>query len=138
MSTVIRRLIFRSSIDNRDANRQLDDLKEKERRISAEVVSNVRKTAELSIAVFQAFGGVIDQVYAIGIQAAIRTVELISQAQTAIAAGTLGIGAVIQLAAGAGAIALMFAQIAALVQGRQEVAQQTARWVRVFQLATWR
>lgn len=134
----IKRMLFRATLDTSDGKAKLDELKEKEKRITQEMVSNVRKTAELSIAVFQAFGGVIDQVYAVAIQAGIRTIELISQAQLAIAAGTLGVGTAVQLVAGAGAIALMFAQIANLAQGRQELAEDKARWVRVFQLATWR
>jgi hypothetical protein len=131
-------MIFRGKYDNSEVDRQLKEEEAKSKRITAQMVSNIRKASELGIALFQAFGGVIDQTYALGIQAGLRTLELIATTQAALAAGTLGVTALITAGAQAAAIALMLKAIADLQAGRQEAAQTSLAFARVGQLATWR
>ena len=131
-------LTYTTRYDNTKGEQDLKKAEMLNKRITQQMVTNIRKTTEISIALFQAFGGVIDQTYALGIQAGLRTLELISTVSTALAASTFGTTALLQAGAQAVAIALMLKAIVDLEAGKTENQQQTMNMIRVAQLATWR
>ena len=131
-------LKYTASLDTKQLEAKAKETAARNKRLTLQMVSDVRKATELSIALFQAFGGVIDQIYSIGIQTGLRTLEFIVYSQAAIAAGTLGASFYIQAGAQIAAIALMLKAIADLRAGKQESAAQSLAAARVAQLATWR
>ena len=127
---------FVASVNTEKLNKEMDAAKEKSIRISREMIGNIRRGAELGIAMFQAFGGVIDQVYAISIQAGLRALEVVASIQ-ALQAGLPGVN-IAMIFFQSAAIAAMLVTIVNLKQGKRDAAVQSSAAYRALQLATWR
>ena len=106
--------------------------------MTRQMIGNIRRATELGLAMFQSFGGVIDQTYAIGIQAGLRMLELATTIRALQAATTVGASEVFMAFAQTAAIGLMLVTIANLEAGRNEAAAKWGAAYRAAQIATWR
>ncbi|MCH8905452.1 MAG: hypothetical protein IH840_00055 [Candidatus Heimdallarchaeota archaeon] len=109
MSTSIRVKAIVDTSDIKEANRAM-----------ANFATNIRRTAEVGLAFAEAFGYSLDTVLRLAIETGLRTIEFIAAAFAVESVATLGISGALRLGAQAGAIALMMAQISALLRQKNE------------------
>ena len=112
---------YTANVNTTNAESKLNTLQEKMTRVDKALVATIRRTTQIGLSLFQAFGGAIDQSYALGIEAALLSIELYSS--IAVAGGLTGVGAFHAVALGA-SIASILATIVLLENGRAEAAGQ--------------
>lgn len=127
---------FVATVNTAPLTKEMKVAEKQSEAISRQMIGNIRRSAELGIAMYQAFGGLIDQVYAISIQAGLRSIELVASYQ-ALVAGIPGVN-IATVFFQAAAIAAMVVTIVNLKQGRREAAVQSSAAYRALQLATWK
>ena len=104
-------------------------------RINAQMITNLRRTAQIGMALFQTFGGALDQTYGLAIEAALLTLELVA---TTTAASLATPGGAILAFARVGAIVSLITLIAQIETGRIENQRQTQASVSLFRMLTFR
>ena len=90
----------------------------------ASFATNIRRVAEVSLSFAEAFGTSIDVVLRLAVESGLRIIEFIATAFAVESIATLGIAGALRLSAQAGAIALMIAQINALITQRADSAKR--------------
>ena len=120
---------FEAELNTERFNKQIDSAKNQANVATQQIITGIRRTAQVGISMSQIFGNAIDQSYAMAIEAGLLTIELIAAQQ----AGTLGITSVFQ----AGAVISMITTIALLESGRADNAQQVQGAVSAFRLLSF-
>ena len=116
-------LRFETSADTSTLDRQMDAAENRSTRIQRTIARNLRRTAEIGIQTVRAFGIAIDQSYILGVQAAVRTIELVLAIQ---AAESLAVYGLAKAGLSAAAIAAILIQIALIEEARADSAAQFA------------
>lgn len=89
------------------------------------IVRGARQVAQIIRGLAIATGGAINEIYIIGIEAALLSVEVILNMQAALAAGSLGTLGVVSAVASAGQVLALLAKANQLRQGKTEAASRT-------------
>lgn len=97
--------------------------------INAQMLTNMRRTAQVGMALFQTFGGAIDQTYGLILESALLAIE------TGVLASTLS---PLQLLARSAAIISLLTLVAQIETGRREAITQTQASVSLFRMLTFR
>lgn len=115
------------------ANAQLNEFANKHGNAIRQMVTNTRRTAQILISLSAVSGGAIDQTLAMGIEAGLLTLELVSAAATAESVASLGITAVFQYAAIISLVNAIFAAKA----GRDDLSRSFSALNATFRMVTF-
>lgn len=106
-------------------------------RASAAMITQLRRTAQIGISMAQVFGGAIDQTLALGIEATLLTIEMITVTSAAISATALTPMLLFRAGAMTLAIISMLTTIVQLERGQTENANKTRGAVAAFRLISY-
>lgn len=124
-------------IDDSKAQAKLKKVDRESRQAMRAFATNIRRGAEVGLALAEAFGYNIDVVLRLMIETGLRSIEFIATAFAVESIATLGISTALRLGAQAGAVALMFAQISSLITARREASDSLGKVVTALRILTF-
>ena len=124
-------------IDDTKAQNKLKKVEQESRIVMRQFATNIRRGAEVGLALAEAFGYNIDVVLRLMIETGLRSIEFITTAFAVESITTMGLSTALRLGAQAGAVALMFAQIASLVTARRQASESLAKVVTALRILTF-
>ena len=127
---LVNTMVAMENVDNLEANnKRVDEIVEETVAKSSlnlrSVVRGARAVAQIIRGLAIATGGAISEIYVIGIEAALLSVEVILNIQAGLAAGSLGILGVVSAVASAGQVIALLSKANQLRQGKTEAASRT-------------
>ena len=106
-------------------------------RINQQMLTTLRRTAQVGMALTQTFGGVIDQTYGLAIEAALLAIETAVTTDSALVLSG-NPAAIALVTARAAAVGSIIALILKIETGRTQGLQQTQSAVSLFRMLTFR
>ena len=111
--------------DNKRVDKIVAETVEHSERSLISVVRGARQVAQIIRGLAIASGSAINEIYIIGIEAALLTVELVISMQATLAAGTLGVLGVVSAVAGGAQVIALLIKMQQLREGQTEAAART-------------
>ena len=124
-------------IDDSKAQAKLKKVDQESKAVMRAFATNIRRGAEVGLALAEAFGFNIDVVMRLMIETGLRSIEFITTAFAVESIATMGLSTALRLGAQAGAVAMMFAQISSLINARREASDSLGKVVTALRILTF-
>ena len=123
--------------DMTEANAEIDNTKLKNAQATKAMAQQLRTVATMATLTVAAFGGGVNMMYTLGIEAVAVALETIASIRVAMATTTIGVSEIFQIAVGTAAVTALIIQMVRLKQGREEAAAETGKIAALFKFGMY-